>query len=112
MNTKRLLGPLGLCCAIITAGSAFAEVGIRDGADQFSEFKSSRSRADVHSELNSANGQGTSVTMRDGEDSTLGAYGVAGSRYSMRTREETRAELTNAGTQTRGSIRDALYFGD
>jgi hypothetical protein len=112
MRTKHLLGSLGLFCAAVAAGPAFAEVGIRDGADQFTDFTSSRTRADVQSELRDANGQGTSVTMRDGDDAHSGAYGVAGSRYSMRTREEVRGELANSDTQPQGTIRDGLYFGD
>lgn len=112
MNTKHLLGSLGLLCAATVAAPVFAEVGIRDGADQFSEFKSAKTRADVQTDLRNANGQGTSVTVRDGDEAKSGAYGVAGSRYSMRTRDEVRADLKNPGMRSRHDIHDNLYFGD
>ncbi len=112
MNTTHLLGSLGLLCAATAASPIFAEVGIRDGADQFGEFKSARTRADVQTELRNANGEGTSVTVRDGDEKRAGAYGVAGSRYSIRTRDEVRSELKESGMRSRHDIRDKLYFGD
>ncbi|OGB25103.1 MAG: hypothetical protein A3I66_23020 [Burkholderiales bacterium RIFCSPLOWO2_02_FULL_57_36] len=113
MDMKHLLGSVGLLCAAATAGSVFAEVGIRDGADPFSNFTSTRTRADVQSELGNAKGQGTAITMRDGdEEKNLGAYGVAGSRYSTLTREEVRSELARSGRHPQGDRRDSLYFGD
>lgn len=112
MNTKLLLGSAGLLCAAVVAGPAFAEAGIRDGADQFSNFSSTRTRADVHNDLARAKGEGTSVSIRDGDDmKTEGAYGVAGSRYSGLTREEVNAELANSRKGPRQDFRDSIYFG-
>jgi hypothetical protein len=112
MNTKHLLGSVGILCAAVVAGPAFAEAGIRDGADQFSNFNSTRTRADVQAEHANAKGEGTSVSMRDGEDKkTEGAYGVAGSRYSGLTREEVNTELTNSRKGPQRDYRDSIYFG-
>lgn len=110
MNTKRLYGALALLSAAAVASPAFAEAGIRDGADLFNNFTSTKTRSDVQRELAGAKGQGISVSQRDGEDAGPGAYGVAGSRYSIRTREEVRTELTNSPTKPHGP--GSLYFGD
>lgn len=112
MNTRHLLGSVGLVCTTVIAGSAFAEVGIRDGADQFSDFRSTATRAEVQRDLYNAKGQGTSISMRDGDDKLQGAHGVAGSRYSALTREEVQAELANSHNQPQGNRLDSLYFGD
>ena len=112
MNTKLLLGSAGLLCAAAVAGPAFAEAGIRDGADQFSNFNSTKTRADVQRDLALAKGEGTSVSIRDGDDmKTKGAYGVAGSRYSGLTREEVNAELANSRKGPQRDYRDSIYFG-
>ena len=113
MNTKYLLGSVGIACATILTGSALAEVTTRDGADQFADFRSSITRADVRSEFARSNGEGTSVSMRDGEDAKApGARGVAGSRYSGLTREEIRTELANSRRQAPGDRLGSIYFGD
>ena len=112
MNTKHLIGSVGLICAVVASGSVYAEVGIRDGADHFTNLDLTKSRAEVQSGLRNSRGEGTSISMRDGDDSmTTGAYGVAGSRYSRLTREEVKADLENARKAPRGDWVDSLYFG-
>jgi hypothetical protein len=110
MKTKRLFGALALLSAAAVASPAFAEAGIRDGADMFSDFTSTKARSEVQRDLTGAKGQGTSVSVRDGEDAGPGAYGVAGSRYSMRTRDEIKGELANSSTKPHDP--GSLYFGD
>ena len=113
MDTKHLLGSAGLICAVVAAGPAFAEAGIRDGADHFSNLELTRTRADVHREFIDSKGEGTSVSMRDGdEERNLGAYGVAGSRYSRLTRAEVQSELAQSRGPTPGDRTGSIYFGD
>src|SRR3712207_1005630 len=79
-------------------GTCIAEVGILDGADPWSGFKSNRSRADVQAEYADAKTQGL-LERGDAERwlpesrMDIGARGPAGSRYSARTRGEVRSEL-------------------
>lgn len=117
MNAKHVAGTMGFLCATI-AGSAFAGAIAYGGTNQsgelrtFDEPRLTLSRSEVQAELRKDSGQGTSVSMRDGEDATApGAYGVAGARYSVITKEEVRAGLSG-DTSHRGSIRDPIYFGD
>jgi hypothetical protein len=117
MNAKHVIGTMGFLCATI-AGSAFAGGGTYGSTNQsgelrtFDEPRLTLARSDVQAELRKASGQGTSASIRDGEDATApGAHGVAGSRYSMMTREEVRTGFSG-DTSHRGSIRDTIYFGD
>lgn len=86
--------------ALALSGSAFGDVGMLDGADSFTDFKSSKSRAEVRGELDAARQQGL-LTNRNtnidspGSEASVGARGPAGSRYTARTREEVQQELAD-----------------
>jgi hypothetical protein len=118
MKTRHLIGSLAALAAITAAGSALADLpGIRDGADQFSGFKSNTTRADVQDELRRARADGLAATTRiDGDESDIGAHGVAGSRYSsMRTRDDVRSELKDQSwshSPNTPNMPGSLYFGD
>jgi len=115
MKTSQWITRLAACAAVAVGAPAFADVGLMDGQDQFgSNIQSTKSRAEVRSELDAARSQGvlshgdtdTSVMM---ESSPIGARGVAGSRYSERTRDEVRAELEEASRMNRDNPRDDIY---
>ena len=88
MKTRQLI-------AVVIAFSAFATVG-PNFADELSEgpiAESTKSQMEVRAELDQAHADGL---LMQGEGANLnewsGAHGVAGSRYSSRTREEVKAE--------------------
>jgi len=88
-------------------------VGLIDGQDHFSNFKSTKSRAEVRSELDAARSQGL-LSRGDADASTVmapasGAHGVPGSRYSGRTREEVRAELDEYNRTLQDNPRGDIY---
>jgi len=100
MNTFQSITTLIASAAIAASGSVFADVGLRDGDDSFKDFKSTKSRAEVRSELDAARQQGlltdgNSQYSSNGREANIGVRGPAGSRYSARTREEVQAELTD-----------------
>jgi len=76
--------------AVAVGAPAFADVGLIDGQDHFSNFKSTKSRAEVRSELDAARSQGL-LSRGDADAPTVmaiarGAHGVAGSRSYGRSR--------------------------
>lgn len=106
MNTQRWTARLLACAAVAASCVAYAQPVFRDGADPFADHKSTRSRAEVRTELEQARAQGWRP-LRDGESwstssmssgssgstGEIGAFGSPGARYSGRTREDVRAEL-------------------
>ncbi len=106
-SMKTLLAAL---LAAGAAGSAFAAAGYTHPTEGWSPM---RSRAEVVEELREAYANGGSgISMRDGDDAKIGARGPAGSRYSMRTREEVRAELADRDMNDAAAFQKSLYFGD
>lgn len=100
MNTFQSIIRLVTSAVIAVSGSAFADVGMQDGADSFKDFKSTKSRAEVRGELDAARQQGllndgNSQYSSHGREANTGVRGPAGSRYSVRTREEVQAELAD-----------------
>ena len=94
MKTRLLIAAAIALSAITTVGSAFA-----DRPDEEPAAVSTKTRAEVRAELEQARAEG--LLMHSGEHdglraewgrSGMGAAGVAGSRYSGRTREEVKAE--------------------
>lgn len=113
MKTSQWITRLVASAAVAVGAPAFADVGLMDGQDQFSSFKSTKSRAEVRSELDSARSQGV-LSRGDADtaterESAMGARGVAGSRYSGRTREEVRAELDEYNRMLRDNPRGDIY---
>jgi hypothetical protein len=95
MKTRLLIAAVIALSAIATVGSTFAEsIYPPEG----SAAVSTKTRAEVKAELEQARKDG--LLMNSGEGGyinewtrpTIGAQGVAGSRYSGRTREEVKAE--------------------
>ena len=100
MNTFQSITRLVASAVVAVSSSAFADVGMLDGADAFKDFKSTKPRAEVRSELDAARHQGmltdgNSQYSSHGREANIGARGPAGSRYSARTREEVQAELAD-----------------
>lgn len=91
MKTRQLIAAVFALSAIATVGSTFADRP-SDGAAAMS----AKTRAEVQAEFEKARAEG--LLMNSGERgyynewSRPGAQGVAGSRYSARTREEVKAE--------------------
>lgn len=112
MNTLYLRFALPAALAVMAATHVHAEVGILDGADSFRDFQSTKSRAEVRAELENDRAQAYPVTDGTGfRDVNIGAHGVAGSRYSTKTREEVNSELREyKRTYQPGSPND-IYFG-
>jgi hypothetical protein len=109
MKTPMIKAMFALC-TVTAVGSAFAAAGYTHPTEG---YVPSRSRAEVVSELRDAYFAGSSGTsMRDGDDSNVGARGPAGKRYSMRTREEVQAELADWKKSDAAAFQKSLYFGD
>lgn len=114
MKTAQWIGRLAACAAVAVGAPALADVGLMDGQDQFRNFESTKSRGEVRSELDAARQQGmlshgdvdTSSAM---DAAPAGARGVAGSRYSERTREDVRAELEEASRMHRDNPQGDIY---
>ncbi|WP_025916298.1 DUF4148 domain-containing protein [Herminiimonas sp. CN] len=97
MKTRSFIAAVFALSAIVTASSAFAD---RPYPPDEPVAGSTKSRAEVRAELEQARKDGT--LMNSGEHGFhdewirpgigAGAQGVAGSRYSGRTREEVKAE--------------------
>ena len=92
MKTRPLIAAVIALSAFATAGSAFA-----DRPSDGPIAVSTKSRAEVRAELDEARAAGLLMYGERGELNSwsrpgMGAYGVAGSRYSGRTREEVKAE--------------------
>ncbi len=93
MKTRLLMAAVIALSGIATVGTTFA-----DSPSGEPTAISTKTRAEVKAELEQARSEG--LLMNSGEHgfrdewsgSKTGAMGVAGSRYSSRTREEVRAE--------------------
>ncbi|OWW21953.1 hypothetical protein AYR66_23125 [Noviherbaspirillum denitrificans] len=85
---------------------------MRDGEDSFRDFKSTKSRAEVRSELESSrapmnlNSESIGTESRD-----IGVHGMPGSRYTGKTRQEVRDELIQYQKTHKPNSPDDLYFG-
>lgn len=113
MSTKHWITKLAAFSVMASASLAFAEVGMRDGEDFFRDFKSTKSRAEVRAELEAARAQSTPRSDRvSASQADIGARGVAGSRYSTRTREEVRQELQQHRQAFQPNSPNDIYFGD
>lgn len=112
MNTSYLKLTLPAALAMLAASQAYADVGILDGADSFRDFQSTKSRAEVRSELKDNRTQAYPVTDGTGfRDLNIGAHGVAGSRYSTRTRDEVKSELREYKQMHQPNSPNDIYFG-
>jgi len=112
MKTQSLKLALPAALALLCAGQVHADVGILDGADDFRNFQSTKSRAEVRAELEADRAAGYQVT--DGTDfpqPNIGAHGVPGSRYSTKTREEVNSELQEYKRTHQPNSPDDIYFG-
>lgn len=92
MKTRQLIAAVIALSAIATVGSTFA-----DSSSEGPVAVSTKTRAEVRAELEQARAAGLLPTEYGYEDEWRrphkeGAMGVAGSRYTGRTREEVRAE--------------------
>jgi len=111
MRPGKLIRTLTALGTLTAAGSAFAAAGYSHPTEGW--VSSNKSRAEVQDELRIAKSRGlTSISMRDGDDSNIGARGPAGSRYSMRTREEVQSELRDSRNNRSPDITKDLYFGN
>jgi hypothetical protein len=107
MKTTAVMKSLAALAMLMTAGSASAEVGARDGSDQFSGFTSSRTRAEVQDEISNMRRQDASENNQlNGDKAPVGVYGVAGSRYSSRP------ESKEVGGSRPPWNSSNIYFGD
>ncbi|KRB72538.1 DUF4148 domain-containing protein [Noviherbaspirillum sp. Root189] len=112
MNTSYSKFTLPAVFAMIAASHVHADVGILDGADSFRDFQSTKSRAEVRSELENDRTQAYPVTDGTGfRDANIGAHGVAGSRYSTKTREEVNSELREYKQLHQSDSPNDIYFG-
>ena len=112
MKTSYLKLTLTAAFAMIATSHVHADVGILDGADSFRDFQSTKSRAEVRSELENDRAQAYPVTDGTGfRDVNIGAHGVAGSRYSTKTREEVNSELREYKRMHQPNSPDDIYFG-
>jgi len=112
MNTMRCISRITALSVLAVSGIAVADVGMRDGEDFFRDFKSTKSRAEVRSELDSARSTMSVNSDRvsaEGRDS--GVRGVPGSRYSGKTREEVRDELIQHRKTHHPDPTKDIYFG-
>lgn len=112
MKTRQLIGVVVALSAIAAVGSTFAD---RPYPSDEPAAVSTKSRAEVRAELEQARKDGL-LNMGEGGYSDewtrpsigAGAQGVAGSRYSGRTREEVQAE-TKAYLKEHPSGMDDMY---
>jgi len=119
MKTARWTATLFAFTLIGVSGSAFAQIGIGDREDYFRDFKSTKSRADVHADrdagradvLSKRGGDAWNTSSWSASRDNIGARGQAGSRYSERTRDDVRDELRNFRTeQQTNTSRDTYYL--
>lgn len=90
MKTRLMMAAVIAFAAMATVGSTFADRPSDDAVPM-----STKTRAEVQAELEQARAAGLLMNAGDrysDEWSRPGAQGVAGSRYSGRTREEVKAE--------------------
>jgi hypothetical protein len=114
MKTSQWITRLVACGAIAASGSVFADVGLIDGQSDFSGLHSTKSRAEVRDDLTAARSNGSlsngDVETWSASDSNIGARGPAGSRYSMRTRDDVRSDLTEYQRSNTEKTPSDIYF--
>ena len=107
MKTRVLIAAAIALSAMATVGSTFA-----DRPSDEPVAVSTKSRAEVRAELDQARAEGLLMNTGEGtysdEWARSGAHGVAGSRYSGRTREEVKSEAMEY-MKTHDSHSDAMY---
>ncbi|MDB5842051.1 MAG: hypothetical protein JWQ23_4003 [Herminiimonas sp.] len=101
MNAKQLIAAFAVLTAAGSASAQFTEHVAPDA-----NFVSTKTRAQVISELNQAYAEGTLVTV-DGAN-----YPSLRPAPSSRTREVVRAEVLQAPRNVGGRVNGDLYFGD
>jgi hypothetical protein len=107
METTSVIKSLAVMAMLATAAAVSAEVGVKDGTDQFSGFTSSRTRAEVQDEIGNARTQGDTESNRmNGGKEEIGAYGASGSRFSSRP------ERVEVDASRRPLNSTNIYFGD
>ena len=112
MNTTRCISRITALSVLAVSSIAVADVGMRDGDDAFRDFKSTKSRAEVRAELESARAPASLNSDRiSGEGRDSGVRGVPGSRYSGKTREEVRDELIQHRKAQDPNSPNGIYFG-
>lgn len=105
MKTRALMAAAIALSAMATAGSTFADHSYSDEPLPVS----TKSRAEVRADLDRARAEGLIMDSERGysnEWARPGASGVAGSRYSGRTREEVKAETKEYMKNYKSSIDD------
>lgn len=112
MKSTSTIKSLAALAMLATAGFASADVGTRDGSDQFSDFRSSRTRAEVQDEIMNGGSQGAAESSRiTSDEANTGAYGVAGSRYSSRPEsKDVGGQATNSNGRPAWNP-SYIYFG-
>lgn len=111
MKTRQWISGMVALSALLVAGTSFAGPEMRDGEDLFSDFKSTKSRAEVRSEMEAVRAQSVQRSDRIASDRDIGARGVAGARYSGRTRDQVHDELIQHQKTNNPYSPDYLYFG-
>jgi hypothetical protein len=117
MKASKWTAGLAAAVALSASGVCIADVGIMDGKDSFTDFRSSKTRAEVQQELLDAKDQGllprggADSWNRDSSSADIGARGPAGSRYQARTREEVMDELRVHRLTHNPSNPSDIYFG-
>jgi hypothetical protein len=112
MKIGSVMGAVGAMCLAGVMGSTFAATSMRDGEDQFAGFNSTKTTSEVQRELIDAKAEGVdAASLRDG-NTDIGAHGMAGSRYSSRTRDEIQSEVGSRTDMSGGDPTKNLYFGD
>lgn len=113
MNITRSISRIAALSIVAVSSIAVADVGMQDGADQFKDFKSTKSRAEVQAETNAAraNGPQNNGSINSSASEIGGVRGVPGARYSGKTREEVYEEMIQyKKTHDPYSTKD-IYFG-
>ncbi|HYD94686.1 MAG TPA: DUF4148 domain-containing protein [Noviherbaspirillum sp.] len=115
MKTSQWMTRIIASTAIAFCGSTFADAGSVGVGNSFSGFESTKSRAEVLAELDSAKAQGLLLhseadLRQSGSAPNIGARGPAGSRFTGRTREEVRAELMEFRRTQQVSSPTDIYF--
>lgn len=117
MKTSVQMG-LAVAAISIVSGSCLAQPGIRDGADQFTDFHPGKTRAQVQQEYLDAKAQGllprgdADRWTTDASGMDIGARGPAGSRYQGLTREEVINELREYKRTYNPQDTSSIYFGE
>lgn len=117
MKASHRTALLAATAAFTASGMCIADVGMADGKDFFTDFKSTKTRAQVQQEYLDARAQGTLSRGDTGLENAgtssvdMGPRGPAGSRYQGRTREEVMQELREYRQTYKPNDPKDIYFG-